>query len=80
VSEESRVVLSVTDDGKGVAPEFVSKLFEPFTRGSQATTVRGSGIGLALCRGIVEGMGGEIWYDAPASGGAGFRVSLSRQT
>jgi signal transduction histidine kinase len=78
VSEKGRVVLSVTDDGNGVAPEFVAKLFEPFTRGSQANMVRGSGIGLALCRGIVEGMGGEIWYDAPASGGAGFRVSLSR--
>jgi signal transduction histidine kinase len=78
VSEESRVVLSITDDGKGVAPEFVAKLFEPFTRGSQATTVRGSGIGLALCRGIVEGMGGEIWYDAVASGGGSFSVSLNR--
>jgi signal transduction histidine kinase len=78
VSEESRVVLSVTDDGKGVAPEFVPKLFEPFTRGSQTTTIRGSGIGLALCRGIVEGMGGEIWYDAVASGGGSFRVSLGR--
>jgi signal transduction histidine kinase len=80
VSEESRVVLSITDDGKGVAPEFVPKLFEPFTRGSQASTVRGSGIGLALCRGIVEGMGGEIWYDAVGSGGSSFRVSLNRMS
>ena len=72
-------MLSVTDDGKGVAPEFVSKLFEPFTRGSQASTVRGSGIGLALCRGIVEGMGGESWYDAVGSGGSSFRVSLNSQ-
>jgi two-component system sensor histidine kinase KdpD len=78
VSEERRIVLSVTDDGKGVAPEFVSKLFEPFTRGNQATSVRGSGIGLALCRGIVEGMGGDIWYDAVASGGGSFHVSLQR--
>jgi two-component system sensor histidine kinase KdpD len=57
----------------------VAKLFEPFTRGSQASAVGGSGIGLALCRGIVEGMGGEIWYDALASGGSSFHVSLGRQ-
>jgi signal transduction histidine kinase len=75
LSEEGRMVLSVSDNGSGVEPELVDKLFEPFTRGSQANVVRGSGIGLALCRSIVQGMSGEIWYDPRLRGGS-FRVSL----
>jgi signal transduction histidine kinase len=79
-SEESRVVLSIADDGRGVAPDFVSELFEPFTRGKQANVVRGSGIGLALCRRIVQSMDGDIWYEALSPRGASFRISLMRST
>lgn len=74
----SQVILSVTDDGGGVAPDFIPMLFEPFTRGKQANVVRGSGIGLALCRRIVDGMGGQIWYEPLLPRGASFRVSLGR--
>jgi protein-histidine pros-kinase len=79
-SEESRVVLSIADNGRGVAPDFVSELFEPFTRGKQANVVRGSGIGLALCRRIVQSMDGDIWYEALSPRGARFRISLVRST
>ena len=72
----SRVIVSVADDGAGVAPEFVGKLFEPFTRGRDANVVRGSGIGLALCRRVVQGMDGEIAYENVAPHGASFRVNL----
>jgi protein-histidine pros-kinase len=74
--EQSRVVFSVTDDGKGVAPDFIATIFEPFTRGKEANVVRGSGIGLALCLRIVKGMGGNIWYEASSPRGASFRVGL----
>jgi PAS domain S-box-containing protein len=76
-STAKTVILSVTDDGDGVAPDFVSALFEPFTRGKQASGVRGSGIGLALCRRIVRSMDADIWYEALSPRGAGFRISLS---
>jgi protein-histidine pros-kinase len=75
--QENRVVLSVTDDGVGVTPELEKKLFEPFTRGSQTSVIRGSGIGLALCRRIVQGMGAEISYETLSPHGARFSVSLS---
>lgn len=75
--KESRVLLSVTDDGGGVDLALVPKLFEPFTRGTGSNAVGGSGIGLALCRRLAEAMGGEIWYETRSPrGGACFRVSL----
>jgi protein-histidine pros-kinase len=76
LQRESRVILSVNDDGGGIAADYVPTLFEPFTRGKEANVVRGSGIGLALCRRIVQGMDGDIWYERLAPHGASFRVSL----
>jgi PAS domain S-box-containing protein len=78
--EGSRVVLAVTDDGAGIERDLVPKLFEPFTRGRAASVVRGSGIGLALCRRIVEGMDGEIRYEQIVPCGSSFRVSLRHAT
>jgi signal transduction histidine kinase len=69
------MVLSVRDNGSGIEPALASKLFEPFTRGSKANVVRGSGIGLALCQNIVQGMNGKIWYDPLPRSGC-FRVIL----
>lgn len=79
-NEGSQVVLVVTDDGAGIERDLVPKLFEPFTRGKAASVVRGSGIGLALCRRIVEGMNGEIRYEQNVPRGSSFRVSLRRAT
>jgi PAS domain S-box-containing protein len=79
-TEENGVILSVMDDGTGVAPDFVPELFEPFTRGKQANVVRGSGIGLALCRRVVRSMDGDIWYEARSPQGASFCISLRRSS
>jgi protein-histidine pros-kinase len=78
--EGSQIVLAVSDDGPGIERDLVPKLFEPFTRGKAASVVRGSGIGLALCRRIVEGMDGEIRYEQIVPRGSSFRVSLRRAT
>lgn len=59
---------SVTDSGPGVPPERVARLFEPFS-----TTKRdGMGMGLSICRTIVEAHGGRIWYDPDGAAGAAF--------
>jgi PAS domain S-box-containing protein len=76
--QDEMVMLSVSDDGPGVASDFVVQLFEPFTRGKQSNGVRGSGIGLALCRRIVRSMDGDIWYEPRSPRGATFRISLPR--
>lgn len=55
-AEEGGVAVTVADDGPGMPPEIVASLFEPF----RSTKPAGSGIGLAICRAIVESHGGRI--------------------
>jgi PAS domain S-box-containing protein len=76
VVEDGRVVLAVADDGRGVTPDLATTLFEPFSRGKETNVVRGSGIGLALCRRIVQRMDGQVWHEPVSPHGACFRVSL----
>jgi two-component system, NtrC family, sensor kinase len=73
-AEGARVRLDVEDDGPGIAPTVRDRLFEPF-----ATTKdvgEGTGLGLAVCRGLVESAGGEIQLDASYGPGARFTVVL----
>lgn len=67
------VEVAVSDDGSGVPADLMSRLFEPFARGSNAEAQGGSGIGLALCRRLVEAFGGDIRYES-ASPGARFTI------
>ena len=74
--EYDRTVLSVEDDGDGVAPEALAGLFEPFN----TTKPDGMGLGLAISRSLVAALGGELTYERGARlGGACFRVALARQ-
>ncbi len=70
--------LLVEDDGEGISPEAMEKVFEPFWRGDSARTSKGSGLGLTLVKRIVEGLGGEIRVSARPMGGTAFAVSLPR--
>jgi PAS domain S-box-containing protein len=76
LADPIHVVFTVSDDGAGIEPDLVPELFEPFTRGRAASVVRGSGIGLALCRRILEGMNGEIHYEPIQPRGSRFSVVL----
>jgi PAS domain S-box-containing protein len=60
--DRGEVVLRVSDDGDGVPPDLADTIFEPFVRGKTAGAVGGSGIGLAICRRIMDALGGSIWY------------------
>jgi signal transduction histidine kinase len=70
------VRLSVEDDGPGVAAEVRDRLFEPFVTTKEVG--RGSGLGLAVCRGLVEASGGTIVLDETLERGARFLVELPR--
>ena len=72
---DSTVEVAVGDDGSGVPADLVPRLFEPFARGSNAETQGGSGIGLALCRRLVEAFGGDIRYESTGPG-ARFTIRL----
>jgi K+-sensing histidine kinase KdpD len=69
------VALAVTDHGPGVAAGEMNAIFEPFRSGAGAGS---SGIGLAICKGIVEGHGGSITVGSGPEGGARFVVVLPR--
>lgn len=74
---EGSVTISVTDTGKGIAPDRQLELFEPFSRlGAENTHVEGHGIGLALCRRLVELMGGEIGMRSAPGHGSTFWVRM----
>jgi signal transduction histidine kinase len=70
------VRLSVEDDGPGVAASVRDKLFEPFVTTKEVG--KGTGLGLAVCRGLVEGAGGTITLDDSVQKGARFVVELPR--
>src|SRR5205823_5641924 len=62
------VDLAVADNGSGVPPELLPRLFEVFARGSDAESQGGSGVGLAVCRRLVEAFGGDLRYGSGLSG------------
>ncbi len=73
------VVVTVADDGEGIPAEERDQVFDPFYRGRRAreSGAEGSGIGLYLCRQLVEAHGGRIWLEEAAAGTA-FSFSLPR--
>jgi signal transduction histidine kinase len=72
------VEVSVTDHGAGVEPALVPTMFSRVhTMGRVSRDrSRGTGLGLSLVRGLVEAMGGRVWYEQGATGGASFHVTL----
>jgi len=72
------VEVEVADRGPGVPPDQAGRIFEPFHRArhAHARQVAGSGLGLAVSRGIIEAHGGRIWLEPAPEGGAVFRFSL----
>jgi signal transduction histidine kinase len=73
--EDGGVELRVKDDGVGVPEAYAEKIFGVFERLDPDDTQTGTGIGLAICRKIVESMGGHIWL-AASERGADFRIRL----
>ncbi|MGE5150917.1 MAG: sensor histidine kinase, partial [Rhodospirillaceae bacterium] len=69
---DDTVQVSVADSGAGLAPEVRANLFQPFV----TTKQKGMGLGLSICRTIVEAHGGKIWVDERPGGGTIFRFTL----
>jgi signal transduction histidine kinase len=69
-------LLTLSDNGIGISPEFVDKVFVIFQRLHGRDTYGGTGIGLALCKKIVEHHGGTIWIDTDYTGGTRFCFTL----
>lgn len=75
---EARVLLSIADDGPGIAPADLERIFERFYRGDRARGTPGTGLGLAIARHILRAHGGQIWAEnrQPPDSGAVFRLAF----
>jgi two-component system sensor kinase FixL len=70
--DDGMALVTVADTGPGVDPAVAERLFEPFL----TTKSSGLGVGLSICRTIVEAHGGRIWADRNRLGGATFCFTL----
>ena len=78
-AHEHEVIVSVADQGPGLPSGKEELIFEKFTRGERESSTPGVGLGLTICRAIIEAHGGRIWA-APVKHGAKFEFSLPRGT
>jgi len=75
--EENQAHITVSDNGPGIAPEHLKNLFDRFFRvPSENATVRGTGLGLYICRRIVQAHGGEIMVESVVGEGTTFQIHL----
>jgi PAS domain S-box-containing protein len=78
LSDAGEVCFLVEDQGRGIAPEKLEKIFDRFHQGdaSDSRARGGTGLGLALCRSIIEQHGGRIWVESTLEKGSRFMFTL----
>lgn len=72
--QNSVIRVDVSDEGIGIVPEAREQIFEAFQQGHDA--LKGAGLGLAICRGLVEAHGGKIWVEDRPGTGSTFSFTL----
>jgi two-component system sensor histidine kinase KdpD len=77
-AESAQVVVHLDDDGPGLPRGREEAIFQKFERGSKESATPGVGLGLAICRAIVQAHGGTLRGETRAEGGARFTITLPR--
>ncbi len=80
-TEPECVVIGVNDKGEGLSPSEQTRIFDPFQRleNTRPDKARGAGLGLMVCRRLVEAHGGRIWIESKKGKGSTFFFSLPRR-
>ena len=73
--EKDGLVVGVSDSGAGISPESQKRIFEPFSR-LQESGVKGIGLGLVVCKRLVEAHGGRIWVESQPGNGCTFLFTI----
>ncbi len=76
LSQPNSVKISVSDTGPGVPPEYHLEIFDDFFRLPSSEKAEGMGLGLAIARRLVQGMGGKIWVESEPGAGCKFSFIL----
>ena len=76
--EAGEAVFFVQDNGAGINSTFLEEIFEPFRRLHTWESIQGTGLGLSVCRKIVENHGGRIWASSVAGQGTKISFTLSK--
>jgi histidine kinase len=76
--KDNDILFSVSDTGVGIPKEHLEKIFERFYQVDSHLTrkIGGTGLGLSLCKGFVEAMGGKIWVESEVGKGSTFYFTL----
>lgn len=76
--KEDTLIVSVTDEGIGIDAAYLTEIFEPFQQVNPHVTIGidGSGLGLSICKNLVELHGGQIWVESTSNQGSTFSFSL----
>ena len=76
INKDGSLILNVKDNGTGIPPEDLKKLFKRFSQGTSQKRSAGTGLGLYLSRQIVEAHNGKIWAESKVSKGSVFSVLI----
>lgn len=79
VNVPNAVKISVADTGPGIRPEFHLEIFDDFFRLPGSESAEGMGLGLAIARRLLQGMGGKIWVESEPGAGCKFSFLIPQK-